>query len=80
MSGEALTSYAELASIIDNLALIVREARRARGISQREAGRQMGVDNSFLFRLESGANVNSGTLSAVLGWLDATPTESGASA
>jgi ribosome-binding protein aMBF1 (putative translation factor) len=64
------STYSDLAELIENLPLLIREARRARGLSQREATRQMGVDNTLVFRLENGAHVNSGVLPAIFRWLD----------
>lgn len=69
---DAPTSYGELADIIDNLGLIVREARRARGTSQRAAAAQMGGQYSTISRVENGAACDSTSLLLILRWLDLT--------
>jgi transcriptional regulator with XRE-family HTH domain len=51
----APSSYAELADVLANLGLIVREARRARRLSLRAASESIGhVDFTTLSRIESG--------------------------
>lgn len=49
-----LTAYAELADVLEALPLLVREARRARELSIRSAGAQMGVDPTTVHRIEQG--------------------------
>lgn len=68
----ALTSYAELADMLTNLGLIVREARRARRISLRSAAAEIdGVDFSTLSRVESGQQgTRVSAAIALLRWLD----------
>ena len=68
-----LSAYGELVEIIDNLPLIVREARRARGLSMRRACAEIDGSASTVMRIERGQAFNSGTLKAVLRWLDQTP-------
>lgn len=48
----ALTPYEELAQILDNLPLLVREARRRKRHSLRAAAADMGVPFATLHRLE----------------------------
>lgn len=69
-AAERPTTYAELADVITNLGLIVRERRRADGLSQRAAARQIDVSNSTISRLESGEHLDGRNLAAVLHWLD----------
>jgi transcriptional regulator with XRE-family HTH domain len=71
---DQLTTYGELAQVIDNLPLLVRERRRHHRLSMRAAAAQIGVSNSTVLRLEDGNDVDSGTLAAVLRWLDRIPT------
>lgn len=68
---DAPTSYVEMADVVDNLGLIVREARRARRLSLRAAAVQIGVGFTSLSRIESEINgCNTDTLIQVLHWLD----------
>lgn len=71
MSQQTISTYAELAEVLENLPLIVREARRARRVSLRCAGQQMGVDFNTLGRLERGHDIRIDVLSAIFRWLDA---------
>jgi ribosome-binding protein aMBF1 (putative translation factor) len=73
----ALTTYAELADVLRNLPLLLREARRARGLSQREAARQLGVSMLTVARAERGENLVMSTSTRVLAWLDQTTQEVG---
>lgn len=66
-----LTAYAELADVLEALPLLVREARRARELSIRSAGEQIGMDASTLWRIEQGASANTVTVAKVLRWLGA---------
>lgn len=65
-------TYGEMADVLANLPLIVREARRARGISGRAAAKQMGIDFNTLGRLERGHDVRIDVLAPILRWLDQT--------
>lgn len=70
---DAPTPYGEFADVIVNLGLIVREARRARGLSQRAAATQMGGQSySTISRVENGAACDSTSLLLILRWLDLT--------
>jgi ribosome-binding protein aMBF1 (putative translation factor) len=69
----APTAYSQLAEVVTNLPLLTREARRARGLSLRGAGRQIGIGFSTILRVEEGVSgLNSETIIAVLRWLDQT--------
>ncbi len=71
MSAESLTPYGELAAVIDNLPLLVREARRARGLSLRAAGEQVGLAYTVLARVENGQHtMQAHSVAAILRWLD----------
>lgn len=66
-------TYTELAELVDNLGLILREARRARGLSLRVAGNLIGIDFNTLGRIERGdADVRSSNIPLIFRWLDQT--------
>jgi DNA-binding XRE family transcriptional regulator len=70
-AAEKPTPYAELASVIDSLPLISREMRRARGLSQRAAAREMNLAPATLLRFERGDDgANVATMTAVMRWID----------
>lgn len=69
-SGSELTTYAELAAVIDALPLLLREARRAWGLSQRAAAAELGCSFSTVSRIESGEDCALSNAVAVLRWLD----------
>lgn len=62
-------SYLDLAELLNSLPLLVREARRARNLSQRSAAEQIGVTDRTIRRLENGEDVNMSTAVALLHWL-----------
>ncbi|CAB4184773.1 HTH_XRE domain containing protein [uncultured Caudovirales phage] len=64
-----LTTYTEIADILENLPLLVREHRRSRGLSLRQASAQSGVDFSTLTRLEQCANTGLVSVVLVLRWM-----------
>lgn len=66
-----LSPYGELASVLDNLPILVREARRARGLSVRAAATQIGCSFSTVHRFENGDDVNLSNAAAMLRWLGA---------
>lgn len=76
MPGEILTGYAEIIDVIENLPLIVREARRARGISLRQASEEIGISFSTLSRFEGRTEKVVGIqlepVLLILDWLDQT--------
>ena len=67
------TPYAELAEVIASLPLLLREARRARGLSLRAAARELGMSFSTVTRMEAGEDCALSNAVAVLRWLDQTP-------
>lgn len=73
MSDGQPTPYRELADIIGSLPLLLREARRARGISQRQAAAQLGMSFATISRMEAGNDCALSNAVAVLWWLDQTP-------
>src|SRR5262245_49248907 len=73
MSDHRLTSYGELADILEHLGLLVRETRRARGLTLREAAAVGDVGANAIFRVESGLGCSLDSAVAILRWLDARP-------
>ena len=69
------TSYRELADMLGMLPVLLREARRARGLSGRAAAADIGMNFSTLNRIEAGARFNSDALFPILRWLDQTRKE-----
>lgn len=66
----ALSSYAEVIAVIEALPVLVRETRRRRGLSLRQAARNIGsVEASTLHRFEGGQQIHSGNLLALLRWV-----------
>ena len=66
-----LSPYSELVTIVESLPLLVRETRRARRQSMREAARQTGLSGSTFCRLESGEHgIDLAGLVALLRWMD----------
>jgi len=65
-----LTSYAELADVLDSLPMLCREKRRSDGLSLRQAAREMGLSFSVVKRFEDGTGVHLDSARAVLQWLD----------
>lgn len=70
MSDGAPTSYADLAQVIENLPLLVRENRRRRGLSLRASADEIGCGFTTLMRIEDGAGFNSRITVDLLRWLD----------
>jgi transcriptional regulator with XRE-family HTH domain len=70
MSNAGLTSYSELAHVLDQLPMLCKEKRRREGLSLREAAKQMGVAFSVVTRFENGTGVHLDSAKAVLRWLD----------
>jgi DNA-binding XRE family transcriptional regulator len=67
------TPYAELSDLIAALPLLLREARRARRLSQRAAARELGISFSTISRIENGEDCVASHVVAVLRWLDRAP-------
>lgn len=53
-AADGLTPYGELAAVLDALPILVRETRRRRGHSLRQAADTTGVPFNTIRRLESG--------------------------
>jgi transcriptional regulator with XRE-family HTH domain len=65
-----LISYTELADLLEQLPLLVREARRARRLTMHQAAEQIGVAASTVMRLEHGEGGDRAVAVLVLRWLD----------
>lgn len=63
-------TYTEVAQVLDSLPIIAREARRARGLSLRQAAREIGCSFSTLHRIEEGENCHLSHAVELLSWLD----------
>ena len=69
---DRLTSYAEMTDVIGRLPTLLRDARRARGLSLRAAGDEMGMSFNTVARIEQGVDCALSNAVAVLRWLDLT--------
>lgn len=76
---ERLSSYTELAEVLDVLPILLREARRARGLRMQDVAEQVGVAASTVCRIEAGEGCRLDSAVAVLRWLDTRPSETGSS-
>lgn len=65
----APTPYGELAEVLLTLPLLMREARRARGLSMRSASKEVGVSASTWSRLEGSQDAVMSHVALVLAWL-----------
>jgi DNA-binding XRE family transcriptional regulator len=72
MSGRP-TPYSEVADLLSRLGLILREARRARGLSQRAAAAELHLSYSTISRIENGEDCDLSNAVTVIRWLDQTP-------
>lgn len=70
MSNKQAT-YSEIADVLDALPVIIREARRARGLSLRDAADQIGCSYASLHRFENNIrHVSRSAIPPILRWLD----------
>ncbi len=65
-----LATYSELAEVLDQLPTLVRAERRRRGVSGRQAAREIGVSNTLVSRFEAGRGINVYNALLFLRWLD----------
>lgn len=73
MSDQDLSTYTEMVDVLERLPQIVRDARRARGISLRAVGRESGISNPALSQFENGHHTLGGAHTIrLLKWLDQT--------
>lgn len=73
-AAEKPTTYTELAGVLGALPMLLREARRSRGLSLRATAEQVGIDFNTLRRIEVGGQFNTKALLPILRWLDQTTT------
>lgn len=71
MADRAPATYAEIAHVLSNLPLLLREARRARSLSMRAASREIGCGFTTIKRTEGGELPNVQTALLILRWLGA---------
>ena len=58
MSNNAkLTTYSELAEVLDQLPALVRAERRRRGVGRSQVAREIGVSSTLVARFEAGQGV-----------------------
>lgn len=70
------TSYAELADVLTNLPLLLRETRRRRGLSLRAAARELEMSFSTVSRFENGEDIVLSNAVDILRWVGPCPEES----
>lgn len=64
------TPFAEFAEVLDQLPVILLNARRARRMSLRQVAAETGLSFSTITRVENGEEHSSVSLRAILQWLD----------
>lgn len=64
----APTGYDEVIGVLESLPVIVREARRRKGLSLRSAAEEIGVSFSTMSRIEAGHGCVLESAIAVLWW------------
>lgn len=64
------SSFADLAAILRRLPQLLADARRARGLSMREAGGQLDMSFATVARIEQGEDCALSNAVKVLAWLD----------
>lgn len=62
-------TYVELAELFVELPSLIRAERKARGLSLRQAGGQIGISHSQLSRIELGAGFDSSVMPKILLWM-----------
>jgi ribosome-binding protein aMBF1 (putative translation factor) len=65
-----LTTYRDLAEVLENLPLLLRETRRWRRVSMRALAPEIGISFSTISRIEAGTECTLQNAIAVLRWLD----------
>lgn len=65
-----LSTYTELAGVLAAVPLLLREARRQRQVSAREAAEQLGMSFPTVARIERGEDCMLSNVVKVLRWLD----------
>lgn len=75
-----LPTYTQLADLLEQLPLLLREARRRRGLATRDAAEEMQIAHSTVSRIETGDGCALPTAIAVLRWLDTSAPTKGSTA
>jgi transcriptional regulator with XRE-family HTH domain len=71
MVGRTLTPIAQLVGILENLPMLLREARRVRGLYLYEVAEQTGINISLICRIENGHDTyHMNQVVPLLKWLD----------
>jgi ribosome-binding protein aMBF1 (putative translation factor) len=65
-----ISTFGELVQVLDDLPVIVLNARRSRRLSQRGMATETGLSFSTICRIEQGGECSSISLRALLAWLD----------
>ena len=69
-STSELTGYGEMATLMESLPFLLREARRARHLSLRKAGLSLGMAGTTILRIESGEDTSVSNAVAIFRWLE----------
>lgn len=69
------TSYGELVDVLTNLPLLLREARRRRGLGLRATARELGMSFSTVSRFENGEDIVLSNAMDILRWVGPCPEE-----
>lgn len=70
-----LSSYDDLASVLANIPLLLRETRRQRRLSARATAQQVGCAVTTITRIEQGADCALSNAMAILRWMHTPPTD-----
>lgn len=65
-----MTTYTELAEVLEAVPLLCREKRRREGLSLRTAGEQMGMSFGTVGRIENRQGAHLANVVTILRWLD----------
>lgn len=66
-----MTLHQDMAVVLETLPAVIRQERTARKLSFRQAGEQIGISYTAIWRYETGADLpNAYQLLLILRWLD----------
>ena len=68
-----MSTYLELADIIDALPMLLVQERRARNMTMKAAADEIGLSHATLSRIETGGGFHADSAAAVLRWLGSPP-------
>jgi transcriptional regulator with XRE-family HTH domain len=66
-----LTPYGEIITVVDNLPVILREARRRKQASMRDVAKETGLSLTTVSRAEAGENIRTDSMTTLLKWVQA---------